>query len=313
MILAPIVIYTYNRIDHLRKTVESLQNNYLASESTLIIVSDGCGRVGDEQSIIEIRSYIDTITGFKEIIKEFRETNYGAPGSIFEAEKRLVNKYGSIISMEDDNVCSKNFLDFMNQGLEYYKNDPSIFSISGYCPAVLEEESYLKHISDYYTYYWNLSWGYGIWKEKYNKIIEFKDDYNVFKREGVLNKINKLGGGYITDSILRDFKHNGSFPDAWLCAKMTYFGYNSVIPSISKVSNIGSDGSGYHKGTLVDKFAVNIDESDKRVFDFASKPQNNKYFIDQMVKFYNGSLLGRISRKFGIYHYVLILKKIING
>jgi hypothetical protein len=311
--LAPIVIYTYNRIEHLKKTVDSLRDNYLSKDSLLIIVSDGCGRVGDEQSILDIRTYINSITGFKEVIGEFRESNYGAIGSILEAEKRLVNKYGRIISMEDDNVCSKNFLDYMNQALEFYNDDSSIFSISGYCPPVLELKKELKDKTDYFIYYWNLSWGVGIWKEKYNKVFEFSNDFDLLKKEGVLKKINSFGGRYIVDALRRDVKYQADFPDAWLCAKMTYFGYNSIVPSISKVQNIGSDGSGHHKGTMADKFDVVIDSGIKRVFDFEKKPEYNEYFIKQMIKFYNGSLLGRISRHLRVYHYVLILKQFING
>ncbi|URM37354.1 glycosyltransferase family A protein [Flavobacterium anhuiense] len=311
--LAPIVIYTYNRIEHLKKTVDSLRSNYLATDSVLIIVSDGCGRTGDEQSIIDIRSYINSIIGFKEVIGEFRETNFGAIGSVLEAEKRLVNKYGRIISMEDDNVCSKNFLDYMNQALEYYDHDETVFSVCGYCPPVLEKDQELKQKSDYYNYYWNLSWGYGIWKDKYNKLYSLNNDYELLKREGVVNKIKKLGGRYLVDAVKRDFKYNADFPDAWLGAKMTYLNCHSIIPSISKVQNIGSDGSGHHKGILVDKFNVVLDDGIKRKFDFATKPKDNPRFIAQMLKFYNGKFLGRISRYLGIYHYVLTLKRNINA
>lgn len=310
--LAPVVIYTYNRIEHLKKTVDSLINNYLAKEVILIIVSDGCGRIGDEQSIIDIRNYINSITGFKEVIGEFRETNLGAIGSVLEAEKRLVNKYGKIISMEDDNVCSRNFLDYMNQALDYYEKDEKIFSVCGYSPPVLENNLKLKRNSDYYSYYWNLSWGYGIWKEKYNRIYNLENDYQLLKREGVTKKIRNLGGMYLLDAIKRDYKYNADFPDAWLGAKMTFFNYHSIIPSFSKVKNIGSDGSGHHKGILGDKFDVVLDDGLKREFDFKTEPENNSKFIAEMLKFYNGKLLGRISRYLGIYHYVLLLKKSIN-
>lgn len=313
--LAPIVIYTYNRIEHLKKTVNSLKKNYLAKESTLIIISDGCGREVDEESVFVIREYINSITGFKEVIAEFRERNYGAIGSILEAEKRLVNLYGRIISMEDDNVCSKNFLDFMNQALDYYDEDNTIFSISGYCPPVLKKSNEIINSSDYFINNWNLSWGYGIWKEKYNKLYGIENNFKMLQQNGVITKINSLGGRYIVDAIRRDIKYNSDFPDAWLCAKMTFLGYKSIVPSISKVNNIGSDGSGHHKGTLASKFDVVLDDGLNRIFDFDNKPklESNAYFIKQMVKFYNGSLLGRIARYLRVYHYVLVLKKMING
>ena len=38
--LSPILLFTYNRVDHTRKTLEALCANNLASESELIVVSD---------------------------------------------------------------------------------------------------------------------------------------------------------------------------------------------------------------------------------------------------------------------------------
>ncbi len=41
MNLAPIVLFTYNRLWHTQQTIEALQKNELAKDSDLIIYSDG--------------------------------------------------------------------------------------------------------------------------------------------------------------------------------------------------------------------------------------------------------------------------------
>ncbi len=41
MKLAPIIIFTYNRSDHTRKTIEALRKNELAMLSDLFLFSDG--------------------------------------------------------------------------------------------------------------------------------------------------------------------------------------------------------------------------------------------------------------------------------
>ncbi|RWU05462.1 glycosyltransferase family protein [Pedobacter chitinilyticus] len=308
--LAPIVIYTYTRIDHLIKTVDALKANYLAEESTLIIVSDGCGRKEDMDAVESIRKFILSIDGFKEVIPEFRETNYGAIKSVLEAERRLVNKYGKIISMEDDNVCSENFLDYMNQALNYYEHDEKVFSVSGYCPPVIDDNLTLKNSSDYFTYYWNLSWGFGIWKEKYNKALDIPNDYRFLVDNGTIKKVNNLGGSYIVDALKRDVKHNGDFPDAWLGIKMTYLNQYTIVPAYSKIRNIGSDGSGHHQGVLADKFEVILDDGIKRSFAFRPDSVFDEFFIKAMIKFYNGKLIGKIARYLGIYHYALIARSL---
>jgi hypothetical protein len=309
MNLAPVVIYTYIRLTHLRKTIDSLKANYLAKETTLIVVSDAASKVAHQSLVQEIRDYIDSIEGFKEIIKEFRSINLGTPSSILEAEYRLVNQYGILIALEDDNICAPNFLDFMNQGLCHFKNDESVFSICGYCPPVLNLCNLESYKQDVFTYPWNLSWGYAIWKDKYNKLMSLKDEYEILKRGGTISKLKQLGGMYIVDALKRDLKFNVKFPDAWLCAKMTHLNFHSVVPIVSKVKNIGSDGSGNHEGILVDKFNVVIDNGLKREFNFEVNSLVNKFLMIKMIKFYNGNLAGRIARYFGVYHHVLQLKK----
>jgi len=38
--LAPIALFTYNRLDHTKQTVEALQKNELAEQSKLLLISD---------------------------------------------------------------------------------------------------------------------------------------------------------------------------------------------------------------------------------------------------------------------------------
>ena len=39
--LAPIILFVYNRPEHTKKTIEALKKNELASESVLYVFSDG--------------------------------------------------------------------------------------------------------------------------------------------------------------------------------------------------------------------------------------------------------------------------------
>ena len=64
MQLAPVGIATYSRLSHIKKTVESLQQNTLATQSELYIFSDAPKKC-DEEIVLKIRKYIHTIKGFK--------------------------------------------------------------------------------------------------------------------------------------------------------------------------------------------------------------------------------------------------------
>jgi GT2 family glycosyltransferase len=67
IILAPIVIFAYNRLQHLKQTVESLLKNEYVSESDLIIYSDGYKNEETRKGVEETRKYIQSITGFRSV------------------------------------------------------------------------------------------------------------------------------------------------------------------------------------------------------------------------------------------------------
>ena len=117
--LAPIVLFVYNRLDHTKQTIKSLQKNKLAKESELFIYSDAAQSEKVKNSIDEVRDYIKTIEGFKEIHIIERDINLGLEKSIIDGVTKIVNKYGKIIVIEDDIVTSVNFLEYMNTILNF--------------------------------------------------------------------------------------------------------------------------------------------------------------------------------------------------
>ena len=66
--LSPIVLFTYNRIDHLKLTISNLKNNDLARLSELIIFSDGAKTYEDINKVLKIRNYLKKIKGFKKLL-----------------------------------------------------------------------------------------------------------------------------------------------------------------------------------------------------------------------------------------------------
>ena len=55
---APILLFTYNRPAHTRRTVEALQRNTLAAESELFIYSDAPKTDDDRTAVDEVRRYL---------------------------------------------------------------------------------------------------------------------------------------------------------------------------------------------------------------------------------------------------------------
>ena len=135
MELAPIVVFSYNRPDHLRRTLDALSKNELADQSVLYIYCDGAKPdASDEQKarIAENREVARNVKGFGALRVVEREKNIGLKNNIVGAVTEIVNQYGRIITLEDDIVSSPGFLRYMNDALEVYKDESKVMHVSAY-------------------------------------------------------------------------------------------------------------------------------------------------------------------------------------
>ena len=80
--LAPIVIFTYTRLDTLKKTIKYLKLNNLARLSEIYIFSDGYKSKIDKKYVLKVRKYLQTIKGFKKINLIFKKKNFGLANNI---------------------------------------------------------------------------------------------------------------------------------------------------------------------------------------------------------------------------------------
>ena len=167
MTLAPIIVFAYDRPDHLSKTLEALAKNDLASQSVLYIYCDGAREWGgdSQESIVksqenpqgnyitkrygkmecskeeyeaylkriaETRKVAHEITSFKEVHVVEREKNIGLADNIVGAVTEIVNRYGRVIAFEDDIVTTRGCLTYLNEALELYKDDEQVMHISAW-------------------------------------------------------------------------------------------------------------------------------------------------------------------------------------
>ncbi|NVN96215.1 MAG: glycosyltransferase [Bacteroidetes bacterium] len=240
MKIAPIVLFVYNRPLHTQKTIDALLKNNLASESELYIFSDGYKDTDKNQTQVEnVRNYIKTIKGFKNIIIFERKKNLGLSRNIIDGVTSIIDKYGKIIVLEDDLLTSTYFLKFMNEALSLYEHQDEVISVHGYIYPIKEElpETFFIKGAD--------CLGWGTWKRGWDL---FNPDASI-----LLNKI-------IKENKTKEFNYGNSYPyfkmlkkqaegnvDSWairwyasafLKEKLTLYPYKSLV------FHNGSDGSG---------------------------------------------------------------------
>lgn len=238
---APVIIFAFNRPNALKNTVQSLLQNEEAKKSDLYIFVDSprTNKPGESEKVHAVQMYANSIKGFKSVNCFFSIKNKGLGDSIIQGVTQIINKYGKAIVLEDDLVFASNFLAYMNQGLDKYKDEKQVFSICGYSNKVKIPKGY-----KYDTYFCtrSSSWGWGTWADRWNSVDWELKDWGKYSKLG--KAFNKWGGSDCF-RMLRSVKEG--WGNSWairFCFSQFLQNKFSLFPIISKVKNNGFDGEG---------------------------------------------------------------------
>ena len=246
---APVIIPTLNRYDHFRECIESLEKCTGADKTEVYIGLDYPPSEKYVEGWKKIDEYLqekEHRNGFKQLVVFRREHNCGVRSE--NSNLKLLRIYVSekndrYIASEDDNVFSPNFLEYINKGLEKYYTDKNVFAINGYCHCYdfkFNDNNHFLHNVDF------SAWGYGVWVDRYNQCVrEIRDGYlkdslsikNIFK-------LKKAGWNRLFDFIVSALCPNPQkiwITDCVLAVYMNLKDFNVVMPSTSKVRNMGWD------------------------------------------------------------------------
>lgn len=301
--LASIIIFTYRR--KIDKLIESLLQNNLAKESDLFIYSDGYKIDVDKNEVLKVREYLKTIEGFRSIHIIEASQNKGLANSIIGGVTEIINKYEKVIVLEDDLIVSSDFLEYMNEALEFYKNDSTIWSISGYGPKLRCLDDYHK---DLYLSPRGSSWGWATWKDRWDSVDWDVKDFEKLKHDKQMRKEFELGGDDMYKMLeLQMLGKIDSWAIRWCFSQYLQDKY-TVYPVKSKIVNDGfNDSKGTHNSGGSSKWdvvasGIKVDFKNLEVKENIIQCWKNYHDISRFTK------IGYFLKKYGGYK---IVKKII--
>lgn len=253
--LAPVIVFAYNRPDHLRKVLESLQQNAEAASSILYVYCDGAKPGADAHTLSNIEA-VQTVAREKAWCKEVHviasQENKGLASSVISGVEEVLAQHGKAIVMEDDLVSSPYLLRYMNDALDAYEHDERVVCITGYIYPVKEQlpETFFLRGAD--------CWSWATWKR----------GWAVFEKDGakLLQELEQkqlthafdFDGAYPYTQMLRDQVEgkNSSWAIRWYASAFLR-NLLTLYPGRSLVQNIGVDGSGTHSG-VSDQWEVQL-------------------------------------------------------
>ena len=288
---APIIIFAFNRLDVLQKCVNSLIGNTEAKDCDLYVFVDGprTNKEGENVIVKSVCDYVKGIKGFKSLNYRFAESNQGLAPSVIAGVTEVINIYGKAIVVEDDLVVSENFLSYINQGLDKYKNERKVFSICGYSNRVKRPKGY-----EYDGYFCtrSSSWGWATWKDRWNSVDWELNDWSVHKKNS--RRFNKWGGSDCW-KMLNDWKkgRNSSWAIRFCYSQFLQDGL-SLFPLKSKIANEGFDGRGTH-GKKWTRTKFDFDISEDKLLRLPDKMTLNRSLVRSALR-YNSIMVRIFSR-----------------
>lgn len=240
---APILLFVYNRPEHVRQCIASLQANELAAQSPLFIYSDAAKTPESREGVEQTRQFIRTIQGFKEVTITEREQNWGLARSIIDGVTTQVNRFGRVIVMEDDLIAAPYFLQFMNGALETYKDEPRVGHIQG-CDFTQDTS-----LPDTFLIKWTGSWGWATWDRAWKLFNPNGKELLRQLEERNLTRRFDFNGTYgYTRMLRRQIEgKNNSWAIRWN-ASLFLADILSLNAGRSLIQNNGFDGSGTNCG-----------------------------------------------------------------
>ena len=248
--LAPIIVFAYNRADKLEQLLTSLERNAQIKNMDLYIFVDipdkknRKDRRYNQQVITFLKKYQSDCKMFKKITIEISDKHRGLADSIIHGVTKIVNQYGKVIVLEDDLKVSEDFLDYMQRGLEIYKNDSRIWAVAGYCPVFKMPGKYKK---DVFLVPRPESWGWGTWSERWNRCHWEVSTYQEFRKDILKRILFNIGGDDLGPMLKRQMENAqyNSWAIRWGYQQFLERKY-TVYPKESRVIHCGTDNRSTH-------------------------------------------------------------------
>ena len=241
---APVVLFVYRRPEHTRRTLESLSLCDGAEKTDLWVFSDGPKSDREADSVAEVRALVRSVTGFRSVQLVESPRNQGLAASVIAGVGKVLSMAGTCIVVEDDLVLAPGFLSFLNQGLDVYRDSPLVFTLSGYTPP--RSRVPMEPPGTVWFAPRPCSWGWAIWKDRWDKVDWTIADRGVFESERRARKQFNRGGRDLSYFLRRQFE--GSI-DSWairMAWNQNRQGGLTAYPTRSFVDNRGLDGTGTH-------------------------------------------------------------------
>lgn len=259
-----IAVFCYKRAGKLKASMEALLKNPECSEMEIVFFCDGAKSSKDEDGVLATRKYIDSLSGFKKISKQYRDRNWSTGPNFQSGLTHMRLNFDQFIVVEDDLVVSPNYIKYILDALAFYRLEKSVFCVTGFAfPLEINDYPY-----DTVVHHRFCSYGWGSWSDRLSAVKWHKEELAAMMNEspGFRRRLNSEGL-----DLFRMLKKqiDGSI-STWDIQMQVHVSENQmkvIYPILSKTHNIGFDNESTNTFG-VDYLKTITDPGEQRSFKF---------------------------------------------
>jgi glycosyltransferase involved in cell wall biosynthesis len=244
MLDPPLLLFAYNRPDHLRRTLNSLQACKGVRDTDVWLIVDGPASSQDEQALQQIRNLSNVSFQFRSFRTVFLKDHMGLSRSIRTGVCEGLEEHEAVMVLEDDLEVSPWFLNYLRTCLSRFGKQEAILSVSSYLPPAWRLGFRGKR-PDIWLCTRPMSWGWGTWRSAWISVDWERAEREGFDRDVALQAAFGEACGADLPGMLRGVLANRL--DSWAVP----FAYEhwrrnakTVMPAHSYTRPTGFDGSG---------------------------------------------------------------------
>lgn len=238
-----IVIFAFNRPDHLEKTLLHLAACHTYRQFPLYFFIDGPRNNLESEKVNEVKKLAAEYDhGDKRIFSS--QINAGLRPSVLNGMNSVFKEFERAIVLEDDICVHPDFLDYHLNCLDLYENHHQIWSVSGFIIPRLGKKLNDLTAKEMFLAPRASSWGWSTWRSRWEMAVwdkqiifdHFRRHFIAYHRSGgdkLRMLVREMEGKSSSWAILWDYNH---FMNKAGC----------IYPFSSYITNIGLDHSGTH-------------------------------------------------------------------
>lgn len=289
-----VLFLVFNRLDTTKQVFEAIRQ---AKPPRLYIAADGArlSKQGEVEKVQAVRDFIlHSIDWECEVKTLFREQNFGCKYAVSGAITWFFENEPQGIILEDDCLPSQSFFWYCEELLETYKDDKSVYSVSG--DARGAESFDMKE--DYGFCKYPLIWGWASWARAWKNYDPEMDDWPM-QREKFPSTISNYKPTVIFWKNIFEKMHNKEintwdYQFSYLLLKNKG---KSIVPKVNLITNVGFGADATHtfsadsEAANRKRYEIKIPlshatsfESETKINDFYdTKEFSSKSFVERVV------------------------------